>query len=107
MAKPMQASHKRRVDTGVNPVACLSQRRINMTDSEKLDRLLKMVSEIREYIGNQPDCPQNLWGEGRIAVEQNRQRIALGLPYGYVRRSDGTYLNSLHKATWRSADDKG
>lgn len=48
-----------------------------MTDSEKLDKLYKMVSEIRDYIGSQPDCPQHLWSETRRALEVARQRAAL------------------------------
>lgn len=49
-----------------------------MSDSEKMDQILKMVGEIREYIGSRPDCPQHLWSEGRRAEEAYRQQALLG-----------------------------
>lgn len=48
-----------------------------MTDAEKLDAIYKMVKEIREYIGNQPNCPQHLWSEARSAEMAARQRASL------------------------------
>lgn len=52
-----------------------------MTDSEKLDAILKMVSEIRKYIGSRPDCPQHLWTQERYAAEVARQGAALHTPF--------------------------
>jgi protein-disulfide isomerase len=51
-----------------------------ITDSDKLTEILKLVREIREYIGTRPDCPQHLWTAERAAAEAQYQRFALGLP---------------------------